>query len=64
MLTLNVCDVVIRPDGNSFLPKLLAVISSDSLKSFFMRMSDVLLQWCLDQLHHQFGLEACEDIIK
>ncbi|XP_008335293.1 activating signal cointegrator 1 isoform X2 [Cynoglossus semilaevis] len=29
-----------------------------------MRMSDALLQWCLDQLHHQFGLEACEDIIK
>ncbi|XP_070686107.1 activating signal cointegrator 1 isoform X2 [Pempheris klunzingeri] len=27
-------------------------------------MSDALLQWCVDQLHHKFGLEACEDIVK
>ncbi|XP_029354797.1 activating signal cointegrator 1 [Echeneis naucrates] len=27
-------------------------------------MSDALLQWCVDQLHHQFGLEACEDIVQ
>ncbi|XP_058486282.1 activating signal cointegrator 1 [Solea solea] len=27
-------------------------------------MSDSLLQWCVDQLHQQFGLEACEDIVK
>lgn len=26
-------------------------------------MSDALLQWCVDQLHHKFGLEACEDIV-
>ncbi|XP_013857025.1 activating signal cointegrator 1 [Austrofundulus limnaeus] len=27
-------------------------------------MSTDLLQWCVDQLHHKFGLEACEDIVK
>ncbi|XP_028258315.1 activating signal cointegrator 1 [Parambassis ranga] len=27
-------------------------------------MSEALLQWCVDQLHHKFGLEACEDIVK
>ncbi|XP_042263245.1 activating signal cointegrator 1 [Thunnus maccoyii] len=27
-------------------------------------MSDALLQWCVDQLHHKFGLEACEDIVQ
>ncbi|XP_023282500.1 activating signal cointegrator 1 [Seriola lalandi dorsalis] len=26
-------------------------------------MSDALLHWCVDQLHHKFGLEACEDIV-
>ncbi|XP_075874890.1 activating signal cointegrator 1 isoform X2 [Nelusetta ayraudi] len=26
-------------------------------------MSDALLEWCVDQLHHKFGLEACEDIV-
>ncbi|XP_068596209.1 activating signal cointegrator 1 [Brachionichthys hirsutus] len=25
-------------------------------------MSDVLLQWCVEELNHKFGLEACEDI--
>ncbi|KAM8877780.1 activating signal cointegrator 1 [Synchiropus picturatus] len=27
-------------------------------------MSEQLLQWCLDQLQHRFGLEACEDIVR
>ncbi|XP_047437437.1 activating signal cointegrator 1 [Mugil cephalus] len=27
-------------------------------------MSEALLQWCVDQLHHKFGLEACEDIVR
>ncbi|XP_029284646.1 activating signal cointegrator 1 [Cottoperca gobio] len=27
-------------------------------------MSEALLQWCMDQLHHKFGLEACEDIVQ
>lgn len=27
-------------------------------------MSEALLQWCVDQLHQQFGLEACEDIVR
>ncbi|XP_067105193.1 activating signal cointegrator 1 isoform X1 [Osmerus mordax] len=27
-------------------------------------MSDALLRWCVDQLHHTFGLEACEDIVQ
>uniref|UniRef100_A0A3Q3S910 Activating signal cointegrator 1 n=1 Tax=Mastacembelus armatus TaxID=205130 RepID=A0A3Q3S910_9TELE len=27
-------------------------------------MSDALLQWCVDQLHHMFGLDACDDIVK
>lgn len=27
-------------------------------------MSDALLQWCVEQLHRQFGLEACEDIVQ
>ncbi|KAF3832914.1 hypothetical protein F7725_026579 [Dissostichus mawsoni] len=27
-------------------------------------MSEALLQWCVDQLHHKFGLEACEDIVQ
>ncbi|KAL1007676.1 hypothetical protein UPYG_G00090070 [Umbra pygmaea] len=27
-------------------------------------MSDALLRWCVDQLHHNFGLEASEDIIQ
>nr|XP_029513514.1 activating signal cointegrator 1-like [Oncorhynchus nerka] len=27
-------------------------------------MSDALLQWCVDQLHHNFGLEASEDIVQ
>ncbi|XP_074522685.1 activating signal cointegrator 1 [Halichoeres trimaculatus] len=27
-------------------------------------MSEALLRWCVDQLHHQFGLEACEDIVQ
>lgn len=27
-------------------------------------MSEALLQWCVDQLHHLFGLEACEDIVQ
>ncbi|XP_044063187.1 activating signal cointegrator 1 isoform X2 [Siniperca chuatsi] len=27
-------------------------------------MSDALVQWCVDQLHHKFGLEACEDIVQ
>ncbi|KAM3877415.1 activating signal cointegrator 1 [Diretmus argenteus] len=25
---------------------------------------DALLRWCVDQLHHSFGLEACEDIVQ
>ncbi|CAB1338971.1 unnamed protein product [Coregonus sp. 'balchen'] len=27
-------------------------------------MSDALLRWCVDQLHHNFGLEASEDIVQ
>lgn len=27
-------------------------------------MSDALFDWCVDQLYHRFGLEACEDIVK
>ncbi|KAF7667908.1 hypothetical protein LDENG_00041600, partial [Lucifuga dentata] len=27
-------------------------------------MSDALVRWCVDQLHHNFGLEVCEDIVK
>ncbi|XP_038557725.1 activating signal cointegrator 1 isoform X2 [Micropterus salmoides] len=27
-------------------------------------MSDALLQWCVDQFQHKFGLEACEDIVQ
>ncbi|XP_035484596.1 activating signal cointegrator 1 isoform X1 [Scophthalmus maximus] len=27
-------------------------------------MWDALLRWCVDQLHQQFGLEACDDIVK
>ncbi|XP_072320998.1 activating signal cointegrator 1 [Eucyclogobius newberryi] len=27
-------------------------------------MSEALFDWCVDQLHHRFGLEACEDIVK
>uniref|UniRef100_A0A3B4B3G4 Activating signal cointegrator 1 n=1 Tax=Periophthalmus magnuspinnatus TaxID=409849 RepID=A0A3B4B3G4_9GOBI len=27
-------------------------------------MSEALFEWCVDQLHHRFGLEACEDIVK
>ncbi|KAM4602520.1 activating signal cointegrator 1 [Polymixia lowei] len=27
-------------------------------------MSEALLHWCVDQLHHKFGLEACEDIVQ
>uniref|UniRef100_A0A8C6U8R2 Thyroid hormone receptor interactor 4 n=1 Tax=Neogobius melanostomus TaxID=47308 RepID=A0A8C6U8R2_9GOBI len=27
-------------------------------------MSDALFEWCVDQLHHRFGIEACEDIVK
>ncbi|XP_071778576.1 activating signal cointegrator 1 [Centroberyx gerrardi] len=27
-------------------------------------MSDALLRWCVDQLHRNFGLEACEDIVQ
>lgn len=27
-------------------------------------MSEALLQWCVDQLHHKFGLEASEDIVQ
>ncbi|XP_031704086.1 activating signal cointegrator 1 isoform X2 [Anarrhichthys ocellatus] len=27
-------------------------------------MSEALLQWCVDQLHHKFGLDACEDIVQ
>uniref|UniRef100_A0A3Q2QRI9 Activating signal cointegrator 1 n=1 Tax=Fundulus heteroclitus TaxID=8078 RepID=A0A3Q2QRI9_FUNHE len=27
-------------------------------------MSEALLQWCVDQLHHKFGLEASEDIVR
>ncbi|XP_060924312.1 activating signal cointegrator 1 [Limanda limanda] len=27
-------------------------------------MSDQLLRWILDQLHHVFGLEACDDIVQ
>lgn len=27
-------------------------------------MSDALLKWCVDQLHHKFELEACEDIVQ
>uniref|UniRef100_G3PXV0 Activating signal cointegrator 1 n=1 Tax=Gasterosteus aculeatus aculeatus TaxID=481459 RepID=G3PXV0_GASAC len=27
-------------------------------------MSEALLQWCVDQLHYKFGLEACEDIVQ
>ncbi|XP_031145904.1 activating signal cointegrator 1 [Sander lucioperca] len=27
-------------------------------------MSEALLKWCVDQLHHKFGLEACEDIVQ
>ncbi|XP_034536828.1 activating signal cointegrator 1 isoform X2 [Notolabrus celidotus] len=27
-------------------------------------MSEALLQWCVDQLNHKFGLEACEDIVQ
>ncbi|KAF6719058.1 Activating signal cointegrator 1 [Oryzias melastigma] len=27
-------------------------------------MSDALLQWCVDQLHHKFGLDASEDIVQ
>ncbi|XP_059211928.1 activating signal cointegrator 1 [Centropristis striata] len=27
-------------------------------------MSEALLEWCVDQLHHKFGLEACEDIVQ
>ncbi|KAM6979503.1 activating signal cointegrator 1 [Aplochiton taeniatus] len=27
-------------------------------------MSDVLLRWCVDQLHHNFGLEDCEEIVQ
>uniref|UniRef100_A0A8C7ZVX1 Activating signal cointegrator 1 n=1 Tax=Oryzias sinensis TaxID=183150 RepID=A0A8C7ZVX1_9TELE len=27
-------------------------------------MSDPLLQWCVDQLHHKFGLDASEDIVQ
>ncbi|XP_069021750.1 activating signal cointegrator 1 [Embiotoca jacksoni] len=26
-------------------------------------MSEALLHWCVDQLNHKFGLEACEDIV-
>lgn len=29
-----------------------------------MKMSEALFEWCVDQLHHRFGLEACEDIVK
>uniref|UniRef100_A0A7N6F7L3 ASCH domain-containing protein n=1 Tax=Anabas testudineus TaxID=64144 RepID=A0A7N6F7L3_ANATE len=34
------------------------------MKRLVGKMSDALLQWCVDQLHHKFGLEACEDIVK
>uniref|UniRef100_A0A3P8Z4E9 Activating signal cointegrator 1 n=1 Tax=Esox lucius TaxID=8010 RepID=A0A3P8Z4E9_ESOLU len=27
-------------------------------------MSDALLRWCVDQLHHNFGLEANDDIVQ
>ncbi|XP_056134864.1 activating signal cointegrator 1 isoform X2 [Lampris incognitus] len=27
-------------------------------------MSEDLLRWCVDQLHHNFGLELCEDIVQ
>ncbi|XP_041849448.1 activating signal cointegrator 1 [Melanotaenia boesemani] len=27
-------------------------------------MSEALLQWCVDQLHHKFGLEACDEIVQ
>ncbi|KAG7283778.1 hypothetical protein CRUP_034402 [Coryphaenoides rupestris] len=27
-------------------------------------MSDALLSWCVDQLHHKFGLEVCDDIVR
>ncbi|XP_029980505.1 activating signal cointegrator 1 isoform X2 [Sphaeramia orbicularis] len=27
-------------------------------------MSEALVEWCADQLHHKFGLEACEDIVR
>lgn len=27
-------------------------------------MSSALFEWCVDQLHHRFGMEACEDIVK
>ncbi|XP_072236203.1 activating signal cointegrator 1 [Leuresthes tenuis] len=27
-------------------------------------MSEALLQWCADQLHYKFGLEACEEIVQ
>ncbi|KAJ3593939.1 hypothetical protein NHX12_006272 [Muraenolepis orangiensis] len=27
-------------------------------------MSEALLSWCVDQLHHKFGLEACDDIVQ
>lgn len=27
-------------------------------------MSEALVEWCVDQLHHKFGLEASEDIVR
>ncbi|KAL2088449.1 hypothetical protein ACEWY4_015348 [Coilia grayii] len=27
-------------------------------------MSEALLRWCVDQLHNNFGLEACDDIVQ
>lgn len=39
-------------------------LSFEGKSHLFDKMSDALLQWCVDQLHHKFGLEACEDIVQ
>ena len=39
-------------------------ISTLYLVLLVIEMSDALLSWCVDQLHHKFGLEACDDIVR
>uniref|UniRef100_A0A8P4G5J8 Activating signal cointegrator 1 n=1 Tax=Dicentrarchus labrax TaxID=13489 RepID=A0A8P4G5J8_DICLA len=51
------------PTGNTP-PVTLRQLSSVCLLTGFLKMSEALLRWCVDQLHHKFGLEASEDIVR
>lgn len=65
------CAFIISPTGNTFIISFgltrqnrIFGLSFERESVLFDKMSDALLQWCVDQLNHKFGLEACEDIVQ